>query len=349
MNCEPLLDIYSNRMSEPKYQHIVRSLQEKIRKGMYGPGSKLPGYLTLAREYKVSAITSNRALSELERLGLVERRERSGTFVLDHPKMLTDVFVVVEESLREDHLQYLDYWRGVTARGEQLGVSIQTIQAADPRFIQRISLERYTGQGLIFLGNARNSTLAIAQKAGVPHVHLGLRGRQDVFCVLEDRRTTTAELVRVLIEDGYQRIAFVGNLGASNHRLARDGYLEGIGPLNLGFRYIRDGNEENMAEVIRDLLADDLAIDSVIVMGARNPIAALPAILNHPRKLALGVLSEDSSVLQLNKIAYIGYYSQLEAGRLALDLLIEVASGKLTSPLTCHPPYQILRPGDKLP
>jgi len=180
-------------------------------------------------------------------------------------------------------------------------------------------------------------------------VRLGLRGRQDVFCVLEDRRTTTAELVRVLIEDGYQRIAFVGNLGASNHRLARDGYLEGIGPLNLGFRYIRDGNEENMAEVIRDLLADDLAIDSVIVMGARNPIAALPAILNHPRKLALGVLSEDSSVLQLNKIAYIGYYSQLEAGRLALDLLIEVASGKLTSPLTCHPPYQILRPGDKLP
>jgi DNA-binding transcriptional regulator YhcF (GntR family) len=334
-------------MAEAKYQQIVKSMAEQIRKGVYPPGSKLPGYLALAREYKVSAITSNRALLELEQMGLVERRERSGTFVLDRPKMLTDVFVVMEEPLREQHLQFLDYWRGIVSRGEGAGISIQTIQTSDPKFSPRTSLDRYIGQGLVFLGSTRTAILAAVRKAGIPYVHLGSRTSEDVFVVLEDRHRTAAELVGTLIEDGYRKIGFIGNLAASNHRLARDGYLEGIQPLGLGYRYIRDATEDNIPEVTKDLLAEDLGLDALIVMGARYPIAALPVLLNHPKKIALGVLTEDSSVLQLSKIAYIGYYSQVEAGRLALDILVEIAAGKLTAPTTCHPSFQVLRPGEK--
>ncbi len=334
-------------MAESKYQHIIRAVTEKIRKGVYPPGSKIPGYLNLAREFKVSAITSNRALLELERMGLVERRERSGTFVLDRPKMLTDVFVVVEVPLQEEQPQYLDYWRGVISQGEKAGISIQTIQPSDPKFNQRISLDRYIGQGLIFLGSAKPQTIQAAQKAEIPHLHLGAKMPEDMIAVLEDRRGAATALVRAMVEDGCQRIGFVGNLSASNHRLARDGYMDGIEPLGLGYRYIRDANEGNVAEVTKDLLAEDLGLDGIIVMGGQMPIAALPVILNHPRKLALGVLTENASILQLNKIAYVGFYSQIDAGKTALDLLMEIAAGKITGSLTRYPPFQVLRPGEK--
>ena len=65
-------------MSTPKYRQLIEELRTRIRKGVYAPGGKLPGHLALAREFGVSAITSNRALVELEREGLVVRRPRSG-------------------------------------------------------------------------------------------------------------------------------------------------------------------------------------------------------------------------------------------------------------------------------
>jgi GntR family transcriptional regulator len=76
----------------PKYELIVDSIREKIRTGELEPGRKLPGQFVLAEEYGVSAITSNRALSELQKLDLVERRERSGTYVSGTPRVLTDIY-----------------------------------------------------------------------------------------------------------------------------------------------------------------------------------------------------------------------------------------------------------------
>lgn len=334
-------------MEDAKYQQIVKSIHEKILRGVYPPGGKLPGYLTLAREYQVSTITSNRALIELEHLGLVERRERSGTYVLQRPKALTDVFVIVQELVREDQLQHFDYWQGIVQRGQLTGLSIQMIQSKDPKCAERICLDRYSGQGLIFLGPVQQEIIQASRRVGIPHVYLGSQPTQDDFAVLEDRYHATADLVGVLIADGYKRIGFIGNLGASNHRLARDGYLEATKPLGMGFRYVRDADENNIIEVTRDFLANDADLDAVIVMGGRLPIAALPILLNHTSKVALGVLTENSAVMQLRHVAYTAYYSQVETGKMAIDLLQEITQDSKMSPVLRYPSYWISRPGSK--
>jgi len=334
--------------SGSKYQQIVRSLAEKIRRGVYPPGGKLPGYVTLAREYNVSSITSNRALSELERMGLVERRERFGTFVTDRPRLISEIFVVVDQPLVEENIQYFDYWRGVANRAEQIGIPVQTILSSDPGFTIRTSLDRNVGQGFIFLGFVREYPAITAEKNGIPCLYLGVKLASRYFCVVENRFQATCALVRTMIEDGHRKIGFIGNLSASNHRLARDGYLAGIEPLGLGYRYIRDGNEANVADIAADLLADDLALDAIIIMGGHLPSAALPVILNSPRKPAMGVLTEGSSILQLNNVAYIASYSQLDAGKMAFDLLLEISAGRITSPITRYLPFRIYRPGEKI-
>lgn len=65
----------------PKYQHVLESLQKGILTGRLKPGEKLPGEARLVKEFGASRITVGRAVRELQRRGLVERRAGSGTFV----------------------------------------------------------------------------------------------------------------------------------------------------------------------------------------------------------------------------------------------------------------------------
>ena len=50
--------------------------------GEWAPGHRIPFEHELAVEYNCSRMTVNKALSQLARAGLIERRRRSGSFVL---------------------------------------------------------------------------------------------------------------------------------------------------------------------------------------------------------------------------------------------------------------------------
>lgn len=65
----------------PLYQQLADRIREQIIMEVYKPGDRLPSERELAREYKVSVITSRKALAELEDEGLVERVQGKGTFV----------------------------------------------------------------------------------------------------------------------------------------------------------------------------------------------------------------------------------------------------------------------------
>jgi GntR family transcriptional regulator len=65
------------------YQQIVDGLKREISEGRLAPGSPLPSFRVLAEELLVSLITVKRAYEELEREGIVYRRQGLGTFVAD--------------------------------------------------------------------------------------------------------------------------------------------------------------------------------------------------------------------------------------------------------------------------
>jgi|YelNatPaOPRAMG01_1025707.scaffolds.fasta_scaffold00436_20 GntR family transcriptional regulator len=65
----------------PLYYKIRESLREKILKGDYPPGSKIPSEQELMQEYHVSRITVIRAVNELVQEGLLFRKQGKGTFV----------------------------------------------------------------------------------------------------------------------------------------------------------------------------------------------------------------------------------------------------------------------------
>src|SRR3954470_5170117 len=63
------------------YQQIVDGLKREVSEGRLRPGTPLPSFRQLAEDLLVSVITVKRAYEELEREGIIFRRQGLGTFV----------------------------------------------------------------------------------------------------------------------------------------------------------------------------------------------------------------------------------------------------------------------------
>ena len=62
------------------YQRILSDIRGRILSGEWQPGHRIPFEHELSAEYGCSRMTVNKAMSELARTGLIERRRRSGSF-----------------------------------------------------------------------------------------------------------------------------------------------------------------------------------------------------------------------------------------------------------------------------
>lgn len=72
----------------PIYLQLMESIQRDIIAGVYQPGDKLPSVRDLAVETAVNPNTMQKALSELERNGLVHSYRTSGRFITEDKTML---------------------------------------------------------------------------------------------------------------------------------------------------------------------------------------------------------------------------------------------------------------------
>ena len=63
------------------HQRILADISERIVSGDWPPGHRIPFEHELSAEYQCSRMTVNKALSQLAKSGLIERRRRSGSFV----------------------------------------------------------------------------------------------------------------------------------------------------------------------------------------------------------------------------------------------------------------------------
>ena len=72
----------------PIYLQLMERIQHDIISGTYKPGDKLPSVRELAMEASVNPNTMPKALSELERIGLVHSRRTSGRFITEDETMI---------------------------------------------------------------------------------------------------------------------------------------------------------------------------------------------------------------------------------------------------------------------
>ena len=73
--------ILSNSSGKPIYEQITDQVKEQIMTGVLAPGEALPSMRLLARELRISVITTKRAYEDLERDGFLESVPGKGCFV----------------------------------------------------------------------------------------------------------------------------------------------------------------------------------------------------------------------------------------------------------------------------
>lgn len=94
--------IISNSSGKPIYEQITGQIKNMIINGELIPGQPLPSMRLLAKELRISVITTKRAYEDLERDGFITTLVGKGSFVSE-----TNTELVKEEQLKiiEEYLE----------------------------------------------------------------------------------------------------------------------------------------------------------------------------------------------------------------------------------------------------
>lgn len=90
--------IISNSSGEPIYQQIADQVKALILTGEMSEGELLPSIRQLAKDLRISVITTKRAYEELERDGFIQSVPGRGSFVAPQNR----------EFVRENHLRKIE-------------------------------------------------------------------------------------------------------------------------------------------------------------------------------------------------------------------------------------------------
>ena len=88
----------SNSSGQPIYEQIVQQIKSLIILGKLNEGDPLPSMRLLAKELRISVITTKRAYEELEREGFIVSITGKGSFVAEKN----------QEFIREAHLKKIE-------------------------------------------------------------------------------------------------------------------------------------------------------------------------------------------------------------------------------------------------
>src|ERR1700753_3652472 len=79
----------------PLHQRILSDVEGRILSGEWPPGHRIPFEHELTTLYGCSRMTVNKALTDLVKRGLIERRRKAGTYV-SHPHVQSAVLEILD-------------------------------------------------------------------------------------------------------------------------------------------------------------------------------------------------------------------------------------------------------------
>ncbi|MEY8445613.1 substrate-binding domain-containing protein [Enterococcus ratti] len=235
-------------MNQPLYQQIFNDLQKEIVDGALPVDSQVPTEKELSQKYQVSRITSKRALTELERLGLIYRVRGKGSFVTSFKSKKAAISKTSRILFLLPFLSDLsvgDFTKGLNPlmQENQLEVMMTTLDFLTNKSAKEIMQEF---DGLIYYAFTVDPHLDLLFELSLkqfPVVILDKKIYELPFpTVLSDNFQGGALAASHLIAKGHKRIAYL--FGEQSHpqsvRQRYLGYLEALDKANLTFHTTLD-------------------------------------------------------------------------------------------------------------
>lgn len=110
--------IISTSLDEPIYEQIVSQIKSQIMSGELVEGDALPSMRLLAKQLRISLITTKRAYEELEKSGFIVTYAGKGCFVSGQNK----------EILKEEYLKQIEgYMEQAVTKAKHSNVSLENL------------------------------------------------------------------------------------------------------------------------------------------------------------------------------------------------------------------------------
>ncbi len=102
------------KSDRPIYAQLVERIELMVVSGLYPPGCKLPSVRDLAAEAAVNPNTMQRAMSQLERSGLIFSQRTSGRFVTEDKEKIEEIKKSYAKEISDEYLRRM-YKLGFTS------------------------------------------------------------------------------------------------------------------------------------------------------------------------------------------------------------------------------------------
>jgi len=113
---------------------IQSDIENKLLNGEWPPGHRIPSEVELKAAYGCSRMTVNKVLSELARVGMIERRRRAGSFVtrIQSRSAVLQILDVKAEVLALGHRYRMDLVERVRRRSTKVDAALIALPPGSP-------------------------------------------------------------------------------------------------------------------------------------------------------------------------------------------------------------------------
>ena len=280
------------KTAQPRYQALAAELRGQILRRELMPGDRLPSFSQLRARHGATPTTAERVYGVLEQEGLVERRQGSGTYVLERKKVLTGNIGYIGSEIAGERL---NPFRTLVMAGVHREIDKQErhlLYMGNDDNLKIDAVEKVDG---VLICNIEDTASVIAKlPAGMPRVSL-LNVAPDTISVVADDVGGGRKAVEKLMELGHRRIACLMEKTPSLPRRRLAGYhdamlhagidpnprwirLTGKVPTALGLEqtYLHWARQE-----MRDWLASDweeLGCTAIVVQNEEAAIGVLQVL-----------------------------------------------------------------------
>ena len=230
----------------PLYEQIVRDIKKKIVNGILLPGSLIGSQNELSKEYKVSAITVKKALSDLVNEGILFTRVGKGTYVSKRQKKELDlskhksIGLVLQDI---NHPFFSMIVHSVENRAYELGYNLLLSSSSNKIEKEESQINHFAELGVDGLIIA---SLSLEYKATdyikklhdekFPYIMVSYIHDPDYWYVGSDNELGGYIATEHLIKTGYKSIGYL-HIGKGNllSEIRKNGYYRALTDYNIPF------------------------------------------------------------------------------------------------------------------
>lgn len=225
--------------NQPIYQPMLDEIRHAVESGVYAPGQKLGTELEWSRKTGLSRVSVRRAVDLLVNDGVIQRQAGKGLYVPETPTWTRQIQLVVP-GLTLHHHQWVRVASGCRSICGQHQVGLQIYDAGesleqDIKHIQQLPQSHMDGAIIGSLAHPRFMDAIYSLKnSGMPFVMVDdALDQLGITSIMVDYYQGGYQAGEKLIEQGHERIGFVGRFSPRTISLMAQGLRDAIADAGL--------------------------------------------------------------------------------------------------------------------